>query len=284
MDYYEMSISSIACNISYEKLILFNERKFEEILNFQQSSKNIKKIADDCIANLEKNILKNYSLLICIDKVVPFKDKKIFDSIQLEEIFYKFKKDFLNYKENYVSNHNGKDESKNDNLNVLPQSEQIEKRLEFLKFLIKILAEFNLYNILKKILTEKIFLNQEKKRQYICQFIDEFKEKREYLFNKEEINFYEFLILEFNHLENNLEYIIKNIENNNFKYEIILFKEIENIKYLNDFILSFSKQKDKDVIEEMKIFILNFYMFWHTNLLDLVKKYIKDFSIIHLKI
>ena len=60
---------------------------------------------------------------------------------------------------------------------------------------------------------DHIYLNPELKRQFIKQFIDEFKEKKEYLLNKEEIKFYEFLILEFNYLENNLEYIIINIEN-----------------------------------------------------------------------
>jgi hypothetical protein len=65
--------------------------------------------------------------------------------------------------------------------------------------------------------------------------------------------------LEFNHLENILDYKIINIENDKLNYEIKLKKEIENIKYLNEFIHSFTKQKDKDVIEEMKIFIFNFF-------------------------
>ena len=256
----EENIYSIASNITYEKLIKYDETKYEEILLYTQNKKKIRKIANDCIANLEKNILKNYSLLISIDKVCPLKENKIFDSKQIEEICYIFKKDFLESISN--SNQNNKVQSKNVNLNVLPQLEQIEKRLEFLKFFIKTLTELKEYNILKEILIDRIFLNQEQKRFFIKQIIDEFKGNREKLFNKEEIKFYELLILEFNYLENNLDYKIKNIENDKLNYEIKLNKKIENIRYLqyiNDFIRSFSKQKDKDVIEEMIIFLFNFF-------------------------
>jgi len=212
MDDNEESIFSLARTISsYEKLIELDENKFEGILRLITKQKIIK-IANDCVSNLEKNILKNYSLLINIDIVCPFKDNKILDSKQLEEIFHIFKKEFLEYKIKYEksifseSNLHNKEESKNNNLNVLPQSEQIEKRLEFLKFIIKILTEFKQYDNLKEILMEDLLLNKEQKRLFINQFIDKFKEKREYWLNKEEINFYELLILEFNYLENNLEY------------------------------------------------------------------------------
>ena len=106
---------------------------------------------------------------------------------------------------------------------------------------------------------DHVYLNPELKRKYIKHFIEEFKGKKEYLFNKEEIKFYEFLILEFNYLEDNLKYKPTKIENDNFNYEIKLNKKIENIQYLNEFIESFSKQKDKEVIKEMKIFIFNFF-------------------------
>ena len=251
-------------NISYEKLTKLDEKQYEEVLSLQISKQNIIRIAKDCILNLEKNILKNYSLLICIDKVCPLKDNKIFDSKQLEEIFHKFKKEFIEYKKNSVLNpiskryQNGKEEQKIDNLNILPKSEQIEKRLEFLKLIIKLQAELKQYNILKEILKYHLFLNQEQAKSIISQFIDEFVEREE-LINIEEIKLYEYLFLEFNYLENNLEYRIKDIKYDDFNYEIKLYEEIENIKYLNEFICSFSKQKDTDVIEEMKIFIFNFF-------------------------
>ena len=250
-----MSISSIAYNITYDKLIQFNEEKIIEILKFQQSSQKNKKIANDCAANLEKNILKNYSLLITIDKVTPFKDNAIFKSEELEQIFMIFKKD-------YIEQVKSKDDI---------QSNKI--RFEFLEFFIRILGELKQYNILKKILMEKIFLNEEKKKEYINQFINEFKGKN--LFNKEEIKFYEFLIVEFNHLEQNLDYKIKNIENGNFNFEIKLKTKVENMKCLEEFIYSFLKQKDKDVIEEMKIFLLEFYA---ENYNFLLKKYNKFFE------
>ena len=135
MDDNEESIFSLARTISsYEKLIELDENKFEGILRLITKQKIIK-IANDCASNLEKNILKNYSLLINIDIVCPFKDNKILDSKQLEEIFHIFKKEFLEYKIKYEksifseSNLHNKEESKNNNLNVLPQSEQIEKKL-----------------------------------------------------------------------------------------------------------------------------------------------------------
>ena len=251
-------------NISYEKLTKLDEKQYEEVLSLQISKQNIIRIAKDCILNLEKNILKNYSLLICIDKVCPLKDNKIFDSKQLEEIFHKFKKEFIEYKKNSVLNpiskryQNGKEEQKIDNLNILPKSEQIEKRLEFLKLIIKLQAELKQYNILKEILKYHLFLNQEQAKSIISQFIDEFVEREE-LINIEEIKLYEYLFLEFNYLENNLEYRIKDIKYDDFNYEIKLYEEIENIKYLNEFICSFSKQKDTDVIEEMTIFIFHFF-------------------------
>ena len=138
-------------NISYEKLTKLDEKQYEEVLSLQISKQNIIRIAKDCILNLEKNILKNYSLLICIDKVCPLKDNKIFDSKQLEEIFHKFKKEFIEYKKNSVLNpiskryQNGKEEQKIDNLNILPKSEQIEKRFEFLKLIIKLQAELIIF-------------------------------------------------------------------------------------------------------------------------------------------
>ena len=261
MDDDEVNLSSITHNVSYEKLIKLDEKYFEDILRFQKNKQRVIKIANDCILSFEKNILKNYSLLICIDKICSFKDIKILDSKKLEEIFYKFKKEFSEYKNNFEqksiseSNHNDKDKSKNDNLNAI-QLKQIEKRLDFLRFIIKILGELKQYNILKEILMDQIFLNQEQKKLIINQFIYQLIEKRE-SFIIQEIKFYEFLILEFNYLENNLEY--KNIENNNINYEIQWYKEVENMKYLNEFIRSFCKQKDKDVIEEMKIFLFNFF-------------------------
>ena len=232
MDYNnEESISSIAYNISYDKLINFPEEKFEEILKCQQSTLKNKKIAKECVANLDKNILKNYSLLIHIDKVTPFKDNKIFESKEIEEIFRIFKNEFIEFKNNQVK-------SNDDDT----QSEKI--RFEFLTFFIRILGEFKQYNILKEILMEQIYLNEDQKRQFINQFINEFIEKKD-LFNKEEIKFYEFLIVEFNHLEQNLDYKIKNIENGNFNFEIKLKKGVENMKYLDEFICSFLKQKKK---------------------------------------
>ena len=82
----EESLNLIAKDITYEKLIKLDETKYENILRYQQSIQKIIKIAKDCLANLEKNILKNYSLLICVDKVCPFKDNKIFESKEFEEI------------------------------------------------------------------------------------------------------------------------------------------------------------------------------------------------------
>ena len=247
----EENLNLIAKDITYEKLIKLDETKYEIILRYQPSIQTIIKITKDCLANFEKNILKNYSLFICVDKVCPLKDNKIFESKEFEEIFDKFKKEFLEFKSNSeLICKNNQDESKNDTL---------KNRLEFLKFFIKILTEIKQYNILKEILMDHIYLNPELKRQFIKQFIDEFKGKEEYLFNKEEIKFYEFLILEFNYLEDSLEYKSTKIENDNFNYEIKLNKEIENIQYLNEFIGSFSKQKDKEVIKDMEIFIFNFF-------------------------
>ena len=189
----EETLNLIAKDITYEKLIKLDETKYEKNLRDQQSTQKIIKISKDCLANLEKNILKNYSLLICVDKVCPFKDNKIFESKEFEEIFDKFKKEFLEFKNNSeLICKNNQDESKNDTL---------KNRLEFLIFFIKIQAEIKQYNILKEILMDHIYLNPELKRKYIKHFIEEFKGKKEYLFNKEEIKFYEFLILEFNQLK-----------------------------------------------------------------------------------
>ena len=266
-DNNEENNSDIASKInSYEELIKINETKYEEIL--QMKTKNlIIKIANDCAKSLkkiEKNendrgkiILKNYSLLISLDKVCPFKENKIFDSKQLKEIFDIFKNEFFGLKNNN-NNQDEENKSKKDNVNDLPKSEQIEKRLEFLKFFIKILGESKEYNILIEILIEQEFFNIEQKKQIIKAFIDEFKEKKDF-YSKEEINFYEFLIMEFNYLKNNLEYkAIKNEKENNYKIKLNkLTKKLEDIECLDKFIVLFFKEKDKNLIKEMEIFIFS---------------------------
>jgi len=252
---HEESISDIARNISYEKLITLDENKYEQIFRFNQGVQKLKSIANECVSNFKENIFKNYSILISIDKVSPFIENEILELQTLEQLF---NKEFLEYK-NHIqnkesiseSNQNDKDKLKD----VLPQSELIEKRLEFLKFLLKFQTGNKHYNDLKEILN---LLNNEQKSQIINQFIIKFKEK-ELFDNKEEIKFYEYLILEFNSLENSLAYKVKEIEDNNLNYEIKI-TEINNIKYINEFIRSFSKQKNKEVIEEMKIFIFNLFV------------------------
>ena len=273
MEYKESSISSIAKNLSYEELIKRDEKEWEEILKYQNSKKNLINIIKNCIQNLEKNILKHYPLLICLDKSTPFIENDIFDSKGLEDIFSRFKNEFIEYNKN-VSQNNGedisqrnqdeKDKQKTDSF----QSEQIVKRLEFLKFLIEIQLKFKEYTILKTTITEQ-FLNKEQKKELIIKFLEEFKKKEESLkfkqsfknedyFKKEEILLYEFLILEYNYLEDNLEYKVNKIEINDFNYKIKL-KKFENIKYFKEFFFSFINQKDKDVIEEMIKFIFNYF-------------------------
>ena len=249
----EECISDIARNISYEKLITYDENKYEEILRYNQGVQKLKSIANNCVSNFEGNIPKNYSVLICIDKISPFKDNEILDSQTLEELF---NKEFLKYEQNKKSISESNKDYKNKVKSDSSQSEQIEKRLEFLKFLLKFQEGNNHYNYVKEIL---ILLDKEQKSLIIKQLIDKYKEKKSFD-NKEEIKFYEFLILEFNSLENNLEYKVKENEDNNFNYEIELKKGISNIKYINEFIRLFSHQKNKEVIEEMKIFIFNLFV------------------------
>ena len=132
-DNNEENISDIASKIdSYEKLIKIKETKYEGILQMK-TTRVIIRFANDCAENLkkiEKNennekklILKNYALLICVDKVCPFKENKIFDSKKLKEIFDIFKKEFLEFKKNphLISNNNQDEESKKDNVNDLPK-------------------------------------------------------------------------------------------------------------------------------------------------------------------
>ena len=252
----EESISDIARNMSYEKLLTLDEKKYEEIFRFYQGIQKLKSIANECVSNFKQNILKNYSILISIDKTSPFIENEIFDLKILEELFNKEFLEYKNFEQNKESisesNQNDKDKLKN----VLPQSEQYEKRLEFLKFLVKFQGGNKHYNNIKEIL---MFLNKEQKSSTFNQIINQFKEK-ELFDNKEEIKFYEYLILEFNSLENNLEYKVKENEDNNFNCEIKLKKEIKDIKYTNEFIRAFSKQKNKEVIEEMKIFLFNLFV------------------------
>ena len=272
MEGNESSISSIAKSLSYEELIKKDKAEWEEILKYQNSKTNLINIIKNCIENLEKNILKHYPLLICLNKSTPFIENKIFDSKGLDDVFSRFKNEFIEYNKNACHN-NGEDisqrnqDEKDKEKTDLSQSEQIEKRLEFLKFLIEIQLNFKEYNILKKAIMEQ-FLNKEQKRTLIIKFLEEFIEKERSLrnqsskneayFKKEEIILYEFLILEFNYLEDNLEYKVNKIEIDNFNYKINL-KNFENLKYFKEFFRSFIIQEDKDVIEEMKIFIFNIF-------------------------
>ena len=249
------SFSSKALNITYEKLIEEDEKEYEQILRFQNSTNKVIKIAKECLSNFKKNIFKNYSLLICIDKVSSFKESKIFDSKKFEEILEIFKTEFKEYKEK-----SNKGELKNEN--SISISEQNEKRLKFLKFLIDIAIELKLSEVITDVLNDQTILEQNLKKSFIEQFLKEFITKKENLFKKEEIKFYELIILEFNYLENNLEYKAKKIGIDDFNYIIKLkkeFKEFKDIKYLDKFISSFSKQKDKEVIKEMEKFIFDFY-------------------------
>ena len=252
----EENISDIARTISYKKLLTLDEKKYKDIFRFNQGIKKLKDIANECVSNFKENILKNYSILISMDKISPFIENEILDSKILEELFNKEFLDYKNFEQNKESisesNQNDKDKLKN----VSPQFEQNEKRLEFLKFLVKFQTGNNHYNNIKEIL---ILLNKEQKSPIINQMIDKFKEK-ELFDNKEEIQFYEYLILEFNSLENNLEYKVKENKDNNFNCDIKLKKEIKDIKYINEFIRAFSKQKNKEVIEEMKTFLFNLFV------------------------
>jgi len=252
----EENISDIARNISYKKLLTLDEKKYEDIFRFIQGIKKLKDIANECVSNFKENILKNYSILISMDKISPFIENEILDSKILEELFNKEFLEYKNFEQNKESisesNKNDKDKLKN----VSPQFEQNEKRLEFLKFLVKFQTGNNHYNDIKEIL---ILSNKEQKSPIINQIINKFKEKESFD-NKEEIKFYEYLILEFNSLENNLEYKVKENKDNNFNSEIKLKKEIKDIKYINEFIRAFSKQKNKEVIEEMKTFLINLFV------------------------
>ena len=252
----EECISDIARNISYEKLLTLDENKYEEIFRFNQGIQKLKSIAKECISNFKENILKNYSILISLDKISPLIENEILDSQTLEEMF---NEEFVEYKNNLAqkkesiseSNQNDKDKLKN----VPPQSEQIEKRLEFLKFLVKFQGGNNHYDYLKEVL---MLLNKEQKSSIIIQLIEKLKQKESFD-NKDEIEFYEYLILEFNSLGNNLEYIIKENEDNNFNYEIKIKEGIKKIEYMDKFILSFSRQKNKEVIKEMELFLFNLF-------------------------
>ena len=254
----EECISDIARNLSYEKLLTLDENKYEEIFIFNQGIQKLKSIANECVSNFKQNILKNYSILISIDKISPFIENEILDLKILEELFNKEFLEYKNFEQNKESisesNQNDKDKLKN----VLPQSEQYEKRLEFLKFLVKFQAENNHYNNIKEILK---LLNKEQKSLIIKQYINKLKEK-ELFDNKEEIKFYEYLILEFNSLENNLEYKVKENEDNNFNYDIKIKEgnKNKNIENINKFVRSFSRQKNKEIIEEMKIFLINLFV------------------------
>ena len=265
----EEYISDIARNISYEKLLNLDENKYEEIFRFYQGIQKLKSIANECVSHFKENILKNYSILISIDKISPFIENEILDLKILEELFNKEFLEYKNFEQNkesiFESNQNDKDKL----TNVLPKSEQYEKRLEFLKFLVKFQTGNNHYNNIKEIL---ILLNKEQKSPIINQYINKFKEK-ELFDNKEEIKFYEYLILEFNSLENNLEYKVKENEDNNFNYDIKIKEENKNknIENINKFVRSFSRQKNKEIIEEMKIFLIN--LFVSTNNLNSLFKY-----------
>ena len=57
-----------------------------------------------------------------------------------------------------------------------------------------------------------------------------------------------------------MEYKVKENEDNNFNCEIKLKKEIKDIKYINEFIRAFSKQINKEVIEEMNKFLFNLFV------------------------
>ena len=252
--------------ISYEELMnLEDSELFKELQDINIKENNI---IMDCISNILNNNtnIKNYLMFIKLDNFYHFK-KDLFEKNKIEELYNNFKNILLKYKEEQKNkkdkNNNNNQEIQSDIFKDFSNSEINKILFQFLKILFKIYdneKELNDFFI-----ENKDFLGLYNKNK----FLEFYKEIDEYFnslnllekiikelednknqFSKEEIEFYELLLMLY------------------FKKQNIDYKE--NIPHLDKFLSIFTFQNNEEVINEMINFLFN--LFDSNNIKYLFKK------------
>ena len=244
----------------------------QELLN---GKANISYMVQLCISNILKsnNILKNFSLLISINKKASI-------GKQLRESLKNIKGIFQNDFKSYITKLKIKKEKQIESNNKiiidnLEHKIHIDIRIQFLEIIFKDNKD-NLTKFLKEniFLSEKVF-DAEDKIKFMKFIIKNFNNKKDIInelliklennkqsYDIDNILFYEYLILELNAMENLIEYKLKFDKNNRkIVYKITSIKKnISDLKHLKNYINLFYIQSENECINEMSVFLLKLYI------------------------
>ena len=306
MENINSQIISKNSDISYEAIMALKEPELTEALNSIKLDKNQNLIdKDKCFNNLlnNNNIYKNYLYLIKINQL-HYYDKTSFDINNVEKIYNKFKEIFEEYKVLKEKNINDIDKVNGQEITSSYFSDlKIPEIKILLRNFFKVLLSIydNEEELIKFIIENKEHLEINNRKDFEEYFKDVFIHKKINFINlyemllkdidskkkifskKEEYQFYEYLLSEYNHLKNNVDYILKK---ENF-CEIINYENIENIEHLDKYFLLFNIQEKEEVINEMMRFLYHLYIS-KDNIKLLLKQlkekfyYIKNMNIIKL--
>ena len=263
----------------YNEIMKLKEKEIYKLTNMQNEElfnnmDNVKYMIRLSVSNLKKsiNILKNYSFLISFIKSFEVE-------IKSDKWYYLFEKDFKNYIQKLKQEKEKKENAQLNNIIIddLPHEFHIKISTAFLELIMKKTEnsqQINEFIINDILLSQKIFEAEDKnkfariiinkynnksgKLKLLNDIIGRYENNRNRIFaDREDILFYEYLILELNYNENLLEF-----KENNKSFEIISIKEdLTNLKHLNNFIENFYIQNNIECINEMAIFLYKLYQF-----------------------
>ena len=296
MENKSSQIKSQNPDISYEEIMTLKEPELSEILKSIKIN-NIKKSEDlnKCLNNLlnNNNVYNNYLYFIKLQKFFRY-DKNSFEKNKVEIIYNKFKDNFNEYKKILKENkQNEKNIGDADKVNVpeiksnlfgdLKISQIKESLKKFFKSLLYIYD--NEEELVEFIFENKEYLdinNQENFVHYfkevivkqkfniinLCEkLLKDIESKKKRFENKEEIQFYEYLIKEYNYRNKNINYI----EN---KFLEVIEIDFDKFEHLDEYLKLFYIQNNKEVVDEMIQFLYHLYN--STGNLKLLLKKLKD--------
>ena len=288
-------------NNAYDDLMKCKEidlYKCNNIKNKELNQKDINEIMNSIMNNLKKskNVLKNYAVLIFINKKYKINKNQIRDCKQLYNIFVN---DFTSYIDKYKIE-KGKIKEKDKIKDSIPHETHMDIRKELLEIMIDNLdCEQDINEFIKdKILLPLNLFQFEYKKKFVNLLRNNKIEiVNELLIGLEQTNkpaifsdindllFYEYLFLEINHLSNNdnkgnyLDYKEKKNEKNlKNRFEILSIKtELKDLRHIKSYFRLFYKQREQEIIKEMSYFLFKLFNF--KNNIDLLCELNKE----HLK-
>ena len=272
-------------NNAYDDLMKCKEidlYKCNNIKNKELKEKDIKEIMNSIMNNLKqsKNVLKNYAVLIFINKKYKINKNQIRDCKQLYNIFVN---DFTSYIDKY-KREKGKIKEKDKIKDSIPHETHMDIRKELLEIMIDNLdCEQDINEFIKNNILLPLNLFQfEYKKKFInllqnnkIEIINDLLIKLEQMKNPaifSDINdllFYEYLFLENNHLSdkdnkgNYLDYKEKKNEKNlKNRFEILSIKtELKKLLHIKSYFRLFYEQREQEIIKEMSYFLFKLFNF-----------------------